>query len=640
MIVKNEAHVIERLLESVIDWIDCYVICDTGSTDDTVARILRALDGKRGLVFHEPFLNFSHNRNIALERCRDMPAEYLLLLDADMVFEPGPLFSKESLTGADYFVVSQGNDQFRFQNTRVVRNKPGFQYHGSTHEYIAAPDHATRAVLPPDLVFIRDVGDGGSKTYKFSRDICLLRADLKERPHDARALFYLANSYKNTRNWKAAIEAYRKRISEGGWVEEVFISFLEMGRCYQQLEQDTRAVAAWLDGAQVHPRRIETLFAAVQLFRAKGKYHLAAGFHDWARRVLADNAAAGVDPEEFLFFERDVYTYKLDFEQILFSFYVGRADIPGAVYSVLARGLPVEVDNALQNAKFYKYVPPARRTAVLDARLGSYYSSSCSLISFEDGYLANQRFVNYYIQEDGSYVCASTISTINKTLFLDDSFRVQGEHVFINKEEPRGAANYVGVEDVKLFRHMDRVYFLGTQCRRDGRLGMVGGFYDIGAEQLQGNDLAPAWNPDFQCEKNWVFVSDDDDLMIIYRWHPLTLCSTRGETRLHVTRQVPTPRVLERARGSTCGSKCGGEWYFVVHFVSHETPRHYYHAVVVLGHDMGFRRMSRLFSFEGCPIEFCLGLVARPQKLLMSYSTWDRTTRIVEYEMSVLFNGS
>jgi glycosyltransferase involved in cell wall biosynthesis len=40
MIVKNESKTIKRLLESVISIIDYYVICDTGSTDDTIKIVI------------------------------------------------------------------------------------------------------------------------------------------------------------------------------------------------------------------------------------------------------------------------------------------------------------------------------------------------------------------------------------------------------------------------------------------------------------------------------------------------------------------------------------------------------------------------------------------------------------------------
>jgi glycosyltransferase involved in cell wall biosynthesis len=46
MIVKNESKIIVRLLESVYRIIDTYVICDTGSTDDTLAIMVDFLTSK------------------------------------------------------------------------------------------------------------------------------------------------------------------------------------------------------------------------------------------------------------------------------------------------------------------------------------------------------------------------------------------------------------------------------------------------------------------------------------------------------------------------------------------------------------------------------------------------------------------
>ena len=46
MIVKNESNIIHRLFDSVLKWIDCYCICDTGSTDDTVNKITAYFESK------------------------------------------------------------------------------------------------------------------------------------------------------------------------------------------------------------------------------------------------------------------------------------------------------------------------------------------------------------------------------------------------------------------------------------------------------------------------------------------------------------------------------------------------------------------------------------------------------------------
>ena len=89
MIVKNESNVIIRLLESVYKYIDNYCICDTGSTDNTTELIETFFSKHKieGTLFQEPFQNFGYNRTKALEKCCKMKnVDYILLLDADMVF--------------------------------------------------------------------------------------------------------------------------------------------------------------------------------------------------------------------------------------------------------------------------------------------------------------------------------------------------------------------------------------------------------------------------------------------------------------------------------------------------------------------------------------------------------------------------
>ena len=88
MIVRNESKIITRLLTSVLPIIDTYVICDTGSTDDTQKIIKEFFDKHniKGDVISEPFKNFGYNRTVALKAARNK-ATYALLLDADMIFK-------------------------------------------------------------------------------------------------------------------------------------------------------------------------------------------------------------------------------------------------------------------------------------------------------------------------------------------------------------------------------------------------------------------------------------------------------------------------------------------------------------------------------------------------------------------------
>src|SRR5512144_2920197 len=99
MIVRNESHIIERCLDAARPAIDAVAICDTGSTDTTIETTERwlARSGMPGRVLRHAFVDFAHNRTLALRSAAetvrtcgwDPDRSYLLFLDADMVLRIG-----------------------------------------------------------------------------------------------------------------------------------------------------------------------------------------------------------------------------------------------------------------------------------------------------------------------------------------------------------------------------------------------------------------------------------------------------------------------------------------------------------------------------------------------------------------------
>ena len=142
--MRNEARVIERCLDAARPAIDALTICDTGSTDNTVAHVRSWLrrTGMPGRVHQHPFVDFAHNRTQSMRSAHETvqalgwdPAEaYLLFLDADMLLEVGGEFRRDRLS-ADVYRVVQRNGALRYPNVRLVRATVAGCFVGATHEY-------------------------------------------------------------------------------------------------------------------------------------------------------------------------------------------------------------------------------------------------------------------------------------------------------------------------------------------------------------------------------------------------------------------------------------------------------------------------------------------------------------------------
>jgi tetratricopeptide (TPR) repeat protein len=656
MIVKNESKIITRLFDSVSSIIDCYCICDTGSTDNTVSLITEYFDKKGipGKVVVEPFKNFCHNRNFALQSCLGM-SDYVLLLDADMILETKN-FNKLVLAAADCFYILQGNESFYYQNMRIIRNDGKYKYVGVTHEYIDTPPGNKTSGFQKDELFIRDIGDGGAKHDKFERDIRLLLDGIKEEPNNVRYYFYLANSYHDSGRFAEAINVYKKRIELGGWIEEVWYSHYRIGLCFKNMGKMEDAIRYWLDGFNLYPERLEGMYEILQHYRIHSKHQLGDMIYQQSKKILDMKK----NKDNYLFLHNDVYTDKIYYEYTIIACYVGVKIINDEVIKVLNNShSDSEINNLLSNMKFYKDVLTPIAKFVIDntsvsnvnnEEIKFVSSSSCLIPNInEEGYQMNIRYVNYHINDGGGYLnCDKHIITVNKYVQFDKNFNVLVEKWFdLNFENRR----YIGIEDVRIFNDVESndLLFIGTGYHKNNTIGIVTEKYDIENFKMNAREITQDFN-NSGCEKNWVFVDYNSSTHVVYDWHPLNICKINYENnKLEKVAKRETPRIFSRIRGSTSGFKYSkkigetkngnisidieeSEIWFVGHIVSYESPRHYYHVIYVFDSQMNLLRYSAPFKFEGEPIEYCLSIVVEDERVLINYSTWDRTTRIGVYD--------
>jgi tetratricopeptide (TPR) repeat protein len=576
-------------------------------------------------VVVEPFRDFGYNRTFALEQC-DM-GEYVLLLDADMILKYGADFDKRvfydrlSTNPANYIL--QGTVDFNYKNVRLVKNRIGVKYWGVTHEYVSVPDGVTYGTFEPSFLFINDVGDGGCKSDKFIRDVRLLTKGLEENPDNHRYTFYLANSYRDSGQKTRAIEFYKKRIQLGGWIEEVWYSCLMIGRLYKDLEHMERAIFYWMEGFTLHPARIENLYEIVHYYRNKCKFELAYVFY----KIAADKCKTAVN-NDFLFMERDIYNFKLDYEMSIVGYYQNpdKTDLAAICMELLnyPRADKNHTNNILSNYKYYSVSVPGDVNLRINCEpVEGFHASTPSVCKFGDNYVVNTRHVNYEIDGNGNYVNKEFIETVNILSVYDRNWTKTKTDVVVRHDLCRDG-RYVGIEDIRLFEYNGALLYNGNRGI-NGEMVVEHGTIDIETGHTESVSLkAQAQQP---IEKNWVLFGGDT-LSCVYGWSPLKIGTIDGRGLFNITHELQTPPVFERLRGSTNGVRIGDEYWFICHSVSYESRRYYYHMFVAIdATTLNVTRYTPFFTFDKECVEYTLGFVETGDSVLIGYSCMDRTTK-------------
>jgi tetratricopeptide (TPR) repeat protein len=655
MIVKNESKIITRLFDSIINIIDFYVICDTGSSDDTINIIRNYFDDKkiRGCIFSHEWRNFGYNRDVALQYARqsDYLFDYILFLDADMKLIIDPKFNKNKLS-RDVYNVKQGDRATTYMNVRLVKKDVDINCVGVTHEYynIKKPNY-TQGVIHE--LFINDIGDGGSKSDKFDRDIRLLTQGLIDEPGNQRYLFYLAQSYFCNKNFEKAIEFYLKRIIAGGWNEELYISSISIGHSYRELNDTDNAIYFYAHASKYNSCRLEGHYEMIRLYREKGKYSQAQQLLDIALSIKKNNK---LDESTILFHCPLIYSYKLDYELSIISFYGG----------YLERGIKVSDDlifwkakngisnddyaQVRSNLKFYVQMMPLLYIKSLNDKIdymtGNFRSFlNPSICMFHNQIIVNVRNVNYNISEEKGYEVwkfgklvktdmENPIRTRNfKCLLNNECDLVHSRLISVKDNLLNYPCHIKGIEDMRIFEFNESLYFIGTclEVTANNVNRMVLGKYNENIERLV---VLHNYN-DSLCQKNWSPFVYNNKILLLYSLQPIVILEPNIETgeckeffkKNHIMD-------LSNIRGGSQGFWMDSYLYFVMHEVVCEKSRTYYHRIVRFNENLEIDLISRPFYFESIGIEYCSGACydRETDRVIISWGSKDKIANISEIE--------
>lgn len=354
MIVRNEATVLPATLQSLLPFIDCYSIVDTGSTDDTLAVIERHLGHLPGVVTPQEWRDFSTARNLSLDIARQL-GEYVFICDADDVVEA----SIDGATFRDQLVADVHNVVFRqgatlYHRPLLLRSSVKASFRGVVHEFLAVDPSAGGGTHIEGFI-INYNGAGVSdrnkdQSAKYKRDVQLIQEALltcDEPALASRYTFYLATSLQSAGRLTEAVQAYGDRTRQmAGYDQEKYVSFLRMGHLAQTQYSNVRMrLHMYMMAYQVDPSRAEAQHYIAELAREQHWWNLAWLFvNDGLQRTL--------DPSK-LFVESEVYDWRLKYEQSIAAWYVqqfeigrsncewllARSDLPANIREVTQRNL-------------------------------------------------------------------------------------------------------------------------------------------------------------------------------------------------------------------------------------------------------------------------------------------------------------
>ena len=358
MIVKNESHIIVDTLNKLINKIkfDFYVICDTGSSDNTINLIVDFFKNQniKGEIYSHVWKNFGYNRTLALE-CAKNKSDYVFIFDADDYITGDIDIS--NLTEDAYFL-KFGNENISYNRMCLVKNNIKWEYIGVLHEYISTKEKYSSKTLKGNYQIISGrTSSRNNDPNKYLNDAMILSKgyaesiELKDGLHH-RYAYYCANSYYDAKKTELAIEWYLKTLQCNGWVDEKYNACLKL---YELIKHEGRFYYL-VKSHTFNSRRVEGIFLLIQNYAIENNYQIAFNYYKLIQNYY-ENEFLSDDLSTKLFAKVMDYNFNLAYYMIIVCEKIKQFDIGVKMYHIIFEKLSSPgtwwVNNLIFNFQFY-----------------------------------------------------------------------------------------------------------------------------------------------------------------------------------------------------------------------------------------------------------------------------------------------
>lgn len=216
VIVKDEAKVLRRCLESVHDAIDEIIVVDTGSTDGTI-EIAKEFTEQ---VYSFTWINdFSAARNYAASKAQ---GQWILVLDADEFIDRDNLLHAinelKSHNGQfDYyganiinFAGDDGAQIVQSRHSRIYKNNGDIEYYRAIHEQLQSKTGQALRLGTSSLMIYHTgyIKQTIQEKNKQERNLPLIHSEREQKSDEAFDLYNYGNEMIVLGNTEAALDAY------------------------------------------------------------------------------------------------------------------------------------------------------------------------------------------------------------------------------------------------------------------------------------------------------------------------------------------------------------------------------------------------------------------------------------------------
>lgn len=325
MIVKNESHIIEKTLNNLCDKIkfDYYVICDTGSTDNTKQVISDFFEKKniKGEIFDDVWKDFGYNRTKALEYAYEK-TDYAVIFDADD--ELCGDFKLPDILDKDGYYFQFGNENgTSYTRVQMINNRIKWKYVGVLHEFIdCLKPNADLEVITGDYYTCSGrSGNRNADPNKYLKDALILeKAHAEALANDDklyyRYAYYCANSYSDCGKYDKAVEWYKITLNQGNWYQEKYNSCKSIYNCLCSLGKKEEGFYYLVESFKYDKTRGECLYHLITEYLWKDMPQVAYNYYLNSKEYIENEYLKEQDSHK-LFVEIDKLAFFIPYYMIL-----------------------------------------------------------------------------------------------------------------------------------------------------------------------------------------------------------------------------------------------------------------------------------------------------------------------------------